>query len=59
MRILVFIDVWLPNLTFLFELLTGASVRSIPEADLQIKLHVFVYETLCSELGGFSKKYGV
>lgn len=59
MRILVFVDVWLPNLIFLFELLTGASVRSIPEADLQIKLHVFVYETLCSGLGGFSKKYGV
>lgn len=28
----------------------------IPEANLQIKLHIFVYETLLSGLGGFSKR---
>lgn len=28
----------------------------IPEANLQIKLHIFVYETLLSVLGGFSKR---
>lgn len=28
----------------------------IPEANLQIKLHIFVYKTLRSGLGGFSKR---